>query len=142
MADPIVITGDLAEFSFSLGNATLVPPINVSVPIAGSGKAKVGGKPVCVAGDEKKVVVAVAYIAGNFAGGAGTLTIEALDPGQTSTRANSGGKPVLLARGKFKATLTVTVKAIDASTGSPDPNASYAGEGEFRTTNARSKLGG
>ena len=54
MADFILITGDLAMFTPTFGQAIVtVRPGN----LVGTGKSKINYKPVCVDGDEKKVIV-------------------------------------------------------------------------------------
>jgi uncharacterized Zn-binding protein involved in type VI secretion len=141
MADPIVITGDLAVFPTAMGVAILPP---MSTAMSGTGKVKIGGKPICVDGDERTISLPVAYTtATHAAAGSGTLTIQSLDAAQKSTRAKSGGKPVLIAKGKFIAQLMVLVPAQTTSTPPVvDNTVKYVGQGEFQTTNTRGKLGG
>jgi len=133
---PLLITGDLAVFPTVFGAA--VVPAPMSAPIVGSGKASVDGKPVCVAGDEASVVVAVCtYTAGAFSvPGTAMLTIAALVTDQSSQGVSSGDKAALLARSKFVASLQVLVGA-QLPAGTPDVVLTYTGEGEFQSSNSR-----
>jgi hypothetical protein len=141
MADPIVITGDLAVFPTAMGAAVLPP---MSTAMSGTGKVRIGGKPVCVDGDERTISLPVTYTTATHATpGSGTLTIQSLDPAQTSTKTRSRGKPVLIAKGKFTAQLMVIAPAQTTSTPPVvDNTIKYVGQGEFQTTNTRGKLGG
>lgn len=140
MGTPLLITGDLAVFPTAFGAA--VVPVAMTAPIVGSGKASVGGKAVCVAGDEQSVVVAsCAYTAGAYTvPGTAMLTIEALAAGQSSQGVKSGDKAALLACARFVAKLQVLVPAqMPPATPPPPPDAtpSYIGQGEFQSANLK-----
>lgn len=143
MADPIVITGDSAVFPTSCGGATLPP---VKAPMSGSGRDTVQKKAVCVDGDERKVMVSgVSYTTSTHTiPGTGSLMIQALADSQKSKKAKSGGKPVLIAKGKFTAKFMVMVPAQQPSSPNPIPDNTiqYVGQGEFETTNQKANLGG
>lgn len=143
MADPIVVTGDLAVFPTACGAAVLPP---TQAPLTGTGRDTVLGKRVCVDGDERRILVSgVTYTTATHSiPGTGALMIQQLDPAQKSTRSKSGGKPLLVAKGKFTAKFLVMVPAQQPSTPSPIPDTTpqYVGQGEFQTTNQKSKLGG
>lgn len=139
MSDFILVTGDTVVFTPAFGPATVVPPPGV---LAGTGRSSVGKKPVCVEGDEKKVVVpGVPYqSASHPTPGVGTLTIDALGGDQKAKKTKSGGKAVLLKGSTFTAKFQVTAPAI--LPGAPpvtDPTPSYSGTGQFVTTNLRVK---
>jgi hypothetical protein len=139
MGTPLLLTGDLAVFPTAFGAATVPAPS--TAPMAGSSTLTVAGKPVCVAGDEAKVVVVCAYTAGAFTvPGVGKLTIAALASDQPSQALTTpGGKKVLLARSKFTAQLQVTTpaQAPPGATPPADTVPLYTGEGEFQSSNTR-----
>ena len=144
MGDPILVTGDLAMFDAAFGPATVVVRPG---DMKGSGKTKVMGKIVCVDGDEKKVMVSgcTYTTATHTTPGSGSLFIQQLVPPQKSMKTKSGKKPVLIATGKFIAKFTVMVPAqMPAPPGPPIPDTmlQYVGQGEFKSTQAKSKLGG
>lgn len=143
MADPIVITGDFAVFPTSCGGATLPP---MRAPMTGTGRDMVLKKAVCVDGDERTIMVSgVPYTTSTHTiPGTGSLMIQALDPAQKSTKAKSGGKPVLVAKGKFTVKFMVMVPAQQPSTPNPIPDTTlnYVGKGEFETTNRKANVGG
>lgn len=143
MADPIVVTGDFAVFPTACGAAVLPP---MRAPMQGTGRDAVLGKKVCVDGDERTILISgVAYTtATHTIAGTGALMIQQLDPGQKSMKARSGGKPLLVAKGKFTAKFLVMVPAQQPAQPSPIPDTTlqYLGQGEFETTNQKSKLGG
>ena len=143
MGDPIVITGDFAVFPTSCGGATLPP---MRAPMAGTGRGSVLGKRVCVDGDERKIMLSgVSYTTSTHTiPGVGALMIQALDPGQKSQKTKSGGKPVLIARGKFTVKFMVMAPAQQPSAPSPIPDTmiQYIGQGEFESANKKSTLGG
>lgn len=139
MSAAILVTGDLAVFAPDFGQAVVVVRPGT---LAGSGVARHRGQPVCVEGDEARVQVpGCAYVAGNFSTpGVGTLEIQRLADDQTASAARSGGKPVLVAAGRFVARFTVTVPAIQPGPSpTPDPTPSYTGRGEFTSNNAASR---
>ena len=133
------MNGDTVIFLPNFGAAVVsVRPGTLS----GSGPAKVAGKPVCVAGDEKKVTVpGCMYITPQFSiPGTGTLKIAALAPNQTTKAEKSGGKPMLLKGGNFTASFEVQTPAQQPPPGPsapiPDATPMYSGRGRFLTVNA------
>lgn len=142
MADFILITGDQAMFNPTFGQAiVVVRPGN----LIGSGKDKVNGKIICVDGDEKKVMVpGCTYMTSQHSiPGVGMLTIESLAANQKAKKTKSGGKPVLLKGGSFKAKFQVMVPAQQPPPGPgapiPDSTPQYSGSGTFITTNLITK---
>ncbi|RUL79070.1 hypothetical protein EKH80_03055 [Dyella choica] len=103
--------------------------------IRGSGQATVGGKKVCIAGDESKVNLNATYTAPGFANsGVGVVTIVGLDASQLAPGCTSGA--ALITRGgagaKFNALLTVTTPASNPTPpGGADPATPGMGTGEF-----------
>jgi hypothetical protein len=137
MADFILITGDKAMFNPTFGQATVVVQPGT---LAGSGKCTVTGKPVCVDGDEKKVIVpGCTYMtAQHTIPGVGTLSIKSLGGDQKAKKAKSGGKPVLLKGSTFTAKFQVMTPA--QQPGPPpiaDATPEYSGTGSFITTNVK-----
>ena len=141
MTDFILTTGDLAMFNPTFQAIVTVRPGN----LVGPGKDKVNGKIVCVDGDEKKgVVPSCPYMTPQYSiPGMGMLTIESLAGNQKAQKTKSGGKPVLLKGGSFKAKFQVMMPAQQPPPGpdSPIPDATpqYSGGGTFITTNIVSK---
>jgi hypothetical protein len=139
MADFILITGDLAMFTPTFGQAIVtVRPGN----LVGTGKSKINYKPVCVDGDEKKVIVpGCPYMTPQYSiRGMGRLLIESLAGNQKAKKAKSGGKPVLLKGASFKAKFEVMVPALQPSPPQiPDPTLQYSGTGTFITMNIKVK---
>ncbi|MBC6424740.1 MAG: hypothetical protein GDA38_27205 [Hormoscilla sp. SP12CHS1] len=144
MADDILITGDEVKFDSSFGKATVTVLVK-PVTLAGSGKGKINGKPICVEGDEKKVIVpgCLYTTKKHTIPGTGTLTIEGLGGDQKAKKTKSGGKPVLLKGGKFKAKFQKMVPAQQPPPGPgspiPDLTLQYSGNGSFETTNQKVK---
>jgi Contractile injection system spike tip protein len=140
MADFILMTGDKAIFNPNCGQAIVVVR---PADLMGSGQAKINGKPVCVDGDEKKVlVIGCAYTtAQHNIPGVGMLSIQALAGNQKAKKTKSGSKPVLLKGASFQSKFQVMVPAQQPSTPSPIPDATpqYAGTGSFMTTNRKMK---
>ena len=75
--------------------------------LEGSGPATIGGKKICVDGDESKVAVrGCTYMTPQYSiPGTGTLKISALAGNQKATKTKSGGKAVLLKGGSFTASV-------------------------------------
>ena len=141
MGDFILATGDQAIFLPAFGAATVTVAPGV---LAGTGKTNIIKKPVCVDGDEKKVMVpGCAYItASHSIPGVGMLSIESLAGDQKGKKVKSGGKAVLLKGGQFHAKFQVVTPAqMPAPPGPPvlDATPSYSGKGNFVTTNAKVK---
>jgi Contractile injection system spike tip protein len=133
----IVVHGDLAVFVRRFGVAEVVVAPGTMVA---SGLPKAGAA-VCVVGDEASVMVAgCAYTtATHTIPGVGMLSIESLISSQQAEKLKSGGKPVILATGKFNAKFQVLVPAQQPAAPSPIPDAtpSYSGQGEFESNNKR-----
>ncbi|MGD1951213.1 MAG: hypothetical protein ACFB14_16410 [Leptolyngbyaceae cyanobacterium] len=141
MADFILIDGDQVIFMPTFGMAIVVVQPGT---LAGSGgKDTIGGKPVCVDGDEKDVSVpGCSYIAGPYSiPGTGTLKIEALAGNQKASKTNREGKAVLLKGSVFTAKFEVQSPAQQPSPGGPIPDGTpfYSGQGMFQTTNMKWK---
>ncbi|MEM1255793.1 MAG: hypothetical protein AAGI69_25420 [Cyanobacteria bacterium P01_H01_bin.21] len=140
MTDFILIDGDQVVFLPVFGIATVVVQPGT---LAGSAKGTVGGKPVCVDGDEKDVVVSgCSYIAGPYSiPGTGTLKIEALAGDQKATKTNCEGKPVLLKGSLFTAKFEVQSPAQQPPPGVPSSDGTpfYSGQGMFQTKNMKWK---
>ncbi len=140
MADFILIEGDKAMFMPTFGPATVVVKPG---DLKGSGPATIGGKKICVAGDETKVSVpGCMYISPPFViPGTGTLKINSLAPNQKAQKTKTGGKQVLLKGGNFIAKFEVQNPAKQPTPGGPVPDAApqYVGQGSFITTNIKFK---
>ncbi len=140
MSDFILITGDKAMFNPSFGQAIVsVRPGN----LIGTGKDKINHKPVCVDGDEKKVIVpGCSYMTPQYSiPGMGMLSITSLGGNQKAKKTKSGGKPVLLKGASFQAKFQVMVPAQQPPASSPIPDATpqYSGSGTFITMNMKVK---
>jgi hypothetical protein len=145
MSDFVLIDGDTVMFMPSFGVAVVaVQPGK----LAASGPATLGGKKLCVDGDEKNVQVAgCQYTAGPYSiPGTGTLSISALAGDQKAQHTQTGGKPLLLKGGNFTAKFKpdpgpAAAKQPPPGPGSPIPDATpeYSGQGSFVTTNAKLK---
>ncbi len=136
MADYVLIDGDQAIYQPTFGAATVVVQPG---KLVGSGPAALGGKPVCVEGDEKSAKVEnCPYVAPPFVGGTGTLEIVSLAGDQIASKTKTGSTKTLLVGSSFTAKFTVQVKGTDPSSGSPDPLSEYpGGSGSFVTTNTK-----
>jgi len=139
MSDFILIEGDKASFLPIFGAAIVVVKPG---DLKGSGPATVGGKKVCVDGDEKKVSVpGCVYMTPQYAiPGSGTLKIAALAGNQKARKTKTGGKAVLLKGAQFTAKFEVQSPAKQpAPPGPPIPDATpqYSGRGMFITTNTK-----
>ena len=140
MADFILITGDTAKFNRTFGQAIF--STEYSGDLIGTGKDKINGKLVCVDGDERRVTVRdCAYKTPTHSKeGKGMLFIESLAGNQKAKKTKSGGKPVLLKGGEFKAKFTVLVPAQQPSTPPiPDTTLQYSGTGTFMSMNQKVK---
>lgn len=140
MSDFILIEGDQAVFQPNFGPAlvTVQPGI-----LKGEGPAALGGKKLCVDGDEKKVAVpGCVYSTPQFSiPGMGTLKIAALAGDQKAEKTSTGGKPVLLKGSIFTAEFEIQSAARQPPPGSgspiPDPARKYSGQGQFITHNTK-----
>ena len=140
MADFVLVENDLVNFDPAFAAATVVV---VPGKLAGTGAATLGGKKMCVEGDEGKVSVAgCAYTTPAFPmPGVGTLKISKLMPNQVATKTCAGKKKVLLKGAKFMATFEVQTPAQLQTPSGPqtDPLTQYPGTGSFQTFNQKLK---
>lgn len=138
MADFVLIDGDQVIFMPAFGAAIVVVQPGQT---KGSGPSTMGGKKVCVEGDEQQVSVpGCMYSAPPFVTpGTGTLKIAALAPDQKAQHTQSGGKKVLLKGGQFTAKFEVQSPAMNPVPPSPvpDPVPQYSGQGLFVTNNTK-----
>ena len=139
MADFILIDGDQVVFL-----PAFAPAIVVVKPgkLEGSGPATVGGRKMCVDGNESSVSVAgCAYMTPQYViPGTGTLTIASLAADQKATKTKTGGKDVLLKGGMFTAKFEVESPAQQPAPPSspvPDAKTQYSGQGLFITANVK-----
>jgi hypothetical protein len=140
MSDFILVDGDVVMFMPSFAAATVIVRPGT---LAGSGPATIGGKKVCVDGDESRVSVrGCMYMTPQYSiPGTGTLEISALAGNQKARHTSTGGKPVLLKGGNFTAKFEVQSPATQPppAPGPPIPDATmqYSGSGMFVTTNMK-----
>ena len=142
MSDLLLIDGDMVQFM-----PGFTPAVVMVQPgqLAASGPAKMGGKAVCVDGDEKNVSVpGCMYMTPQHSiPGTGTLKIASLAADQTARQSKTGGKAVLLKGGSFTAKFEVQSPAQQPPPGPgapiPDATPSYSGSGQFITSNATVK---
>ncbi len=138
MADYVLIDGDTAVFMPSFGAATVVVQPGT---LAGSGPPTIGGKPICIEGDESSVSVpGCMYMTPQHSiPGVGTLEIKALASDQVATKTTIAGTPVMLKGGNFEAVFKVDSPAMQPppGPGSPIPDSSpdYSGQGMFINSN-------
>lgn len=138
MSDFILMDGDQVMFV-----PAFTPAVVVVQPgkLAGSGPATIGGKKMCVDGDEANVSVpGCTYMTPQYSiPGAGTLKISALAGDQAATKTQTGGKAVLLKGGSFTAKFEVQSPAQQPTPSGPVPDSTtqYSGQGMFLTTNAK-----
>lgn len=140
MTDIILIDGDKVNFD------SLFAPAVVKVQagnISASGPPTLGGKKVCVEGDEGSVSVAGCdYVSPPFAiPGKGTMKIKKLAPDQLAVKTTAGGKKVLLKGMKFIAEFKVDKPAEFQTPSGPqtDPMPQYVGTGSFKSSNQKLK---
>lgn len=139
MPDFILQQGDKAMFLPNFGAAIVVVQPGT---MAGSGPATLGGKKLCVDGDETKLSVpGCTYVAPpHVVPGTGTLKIAALAADQKAKKTKTGGKPVLLKGSTFTAKFEVQSPAqqiTPAGATVPDATPQYSGSGNFLTTNTK-----
>lgn len=129
-------------FDSAFGPATVVVQPG---QLIGSGPATMGGKKICVAGDELQVAVpGCTYMTPQYSiPGSGTLKIAALGGDQQATKTQIGAKPVLLKGSNFTATFEVLSPAQQPPPGPggpvPDATPQYTGSGSFISNNAKFK---
>ena len=140
MQDFVLIDGDKAIFDAAFGAAMVVASDG---ELKAQGPATLGGKKLCIAGDEKSVKVPGCQYTTpvHSIPGVGTLEIAALGGDQTATKTRSGDTFVLLLGTIFTAKFTVTSPAQKPPPppGPPVPDATpmYSGSGMFLTTNTK-----
>ncbi len=144
MADFVLITGDEVVFK-SAFDSVLKPAVVVVQPgeITGTGKSSLKGKPVCVEGDEKKVIVTgCAYTSGDFTKpGYGELKIDSLGGDQKAQKTSSAGKPMIIKGSSFIASFEVKTPAtMPKPPSTPDATGMYWGSGTFITANTKWKV--
>jgi hypothetical protein len=140
MADFILIEGDKANFIPAFGIAMVVVKPG---DLQGSGPATIGGKKICVEGDEANVSVpGCMYTAGPYSiPGTGTLKIDRLAGDQTAKKTKTGGKAVLLKGTIFTAKFEIQSPAQQPTATGPVPDSvpSYSGQGIFIASNSKFK---
>ena len=130
----------MVNFLPNFGPAIVTPIPGV---LQGSGPAALGGRKLCVLGDEKNVSVpGCTYMTPVFSiPGTGMLKILTLGPDQIAKQTMAGGKPVLLKGSMFTAEFSVMVPAqqppVPPKPPIPDPVPKYVGQGMFITTNVQ-----
>jgi hypothetical protein len=136
----ILVEGDTVIFLPAFGAATVIVQPGT---LQGSGPATIGGKKICVDGDESRVAVpGCSYITPQHSiPGVGTLKIAALAGDQKADKTRSGGKPVLRKGSQFTAKFEVQSPAQQPppGPGSPVPDATpqYSGKGLFMPANLK-----
>ena len=141
MSDFILIDGDQAIFLPAFGAAIVVVQPGA---IKASGPATMGGKNLCIDGDETSVEVpGCMYMTPQYViPGSGTLKIDSLAGDQVAKKTRSGSTEVMLKGSMFNAKFEVQSQAKQpAPPGPPVPDAtpSYSGNGQFITTNVKFK---
>lgn len=136
----LLIEGDKAIFLPTFGAATVVVQPGT---MQASGPATIGGKKICVDGDESKVQVpGCMYVTAQHSiPGTGTLKIASLAGDQKAQKTKTGGKAVLLKGSQFTAKFEVQSPAQQPppGPGSPVPDATpqYSGQGSFMPSNTK-----
>ena len=141
MSDFVIVQGDQAVFLPVFGPATVVVRPGI---MQGTGKTALSGKKICLQGDEGKLMVpGCAYITPQYSiPGVGVLKISALGGNQTSKKAKSGSKAIILKGSTFTAkfeVLTPAQQPVPAAPPVPDATPQYSGSGNFVTTNVKFK---
>jgi len=139
MTDKILVEGDIANFL-----PAFTPAVVVVQPgqMKASGPATIGGKKICIDGDESKLEVpGCQYVTPTYPiPGTGTLKISKLAGDQKAKHSTVGGTAMLLLGSQFDATFEVQSKAsqVPPSGGPPvfDGKGSYDGKGSFVAANA------
>ncbi|HEX3349526.1 MAG TPA: hypothetical protein VHS58_15625 [Acetobacteraceae bacterium] len=138
MSDKVLVNGDTVMFLPNFGAAVVVVRPG---QLKASGPAKIGGKKICVDGDESQVSVpGCVYMTPQYSiPGTGTLKIQALAANQRARTEKTGGKALLLKGANFTAVFEVQSPAQQPppGPGSPVPDATpkYTGSGMFVPTN-------
>lgn len=139
MSDQVVIDGDKALFMPGFGVATVVVQPGT---MTASGFATVGGKKVCIEGDEAQLQVAgCSYMTPQYSiPGVGTLKIDSLAGDQKASASQDSGKALILKGSNFKAKFEVQTPAQQPAPPGPpvaDATLTYSGgQGSFVTTHS------
>ncbi|KVN28366.1 hypothetical protein [Burkholderia ubonensis] len=142
MMSPIVTDGDELKFDPMFGNRQ-VTLTSLPARIAGSGRATVDGKQVCIVGDELKVKLSATYITPNFSiAGTGLVTISGLDNDQIAQDCING-RALITQGSQFDACFTPTKPAEQPGTPNNilDSMSPSYGKGEFRVQQRASTAG-
>lgn len=105
MMSRVMVNGDVVQFIPQFGARTIAVFTTI---IPGSGHATIGGRKVCIKGDEKNIELTTPYISGAYTvAGMAKITIEKLDSDQLASDCSS--QKALITQGKktFKAKLEV-----------------------------------
>ena len=136
MGDKVLTDGDTVVFLPAFSSASVVVQPG---RIPGSGPAAIGGKKICVDGDEARVSVpGCMYMTPSHPiPGVGTLKIATLAANQKARTTRTGGKPVLLKGSLFTARFEVQTPAQQPTPTGPVPDATpqYSGQGQFMPIN-------
>ena len=115
MSKLCIVHGDTVKFLPNFMNRVIVP---VPTTINGSGMASIGGKKICISGDEKKVIVSgVVYTApstGHTTPGSGIINEITLQQDQQLMYVNSGAT-VIVQGIQFMCFFTPTAPAMTTS---------------------------
>jgi hypothetical protein len=140
----VLIDGDTVIFDASFQGPLAVATVTVQPgTLTASGPATLGGKKLCVVGDEKSVKVPGCsyFTTMHPTPGVGTLEIASLAGDQQATKTSTGGVKLMLVGSKLTAKFTVTKQAeLPQPPPKPpqlDTTATYTGTGSFQTTNTR-----
>ncbi len=141
--DFIIVTGDMIQVTIS--PPAIVPQLMAPVPLVGtSQKVSVGGKPICLEGDElpSALKAPMPYTAPPYVTpGTGTLQLTLLPTNKTIQTEN--GKKILIKGATFTAKFNVQTPAqMPTAAGPvPDPVSVKPGTAQFITTNMQVKAG-
>lgn len=140
MSKLILMAGDKVVFLPAFGAAIVIVKPG---KLQGSGPACIGGKKVCVVGDEARVnVPGCTYMTPQYSiPGVGTLKIAKLAGDQKAKKTRSGGKALLIMGSQFSAKFEVQspAKQPPPGPGAPVPDATpqYSGKGLFVPANVK-----
>jgi hypothetical protein len=141
--DFIIVTGDMIQVT--IPPPAIVPQLMAPVPLVGtSPKVSVGGKPICLEGDELPAALKapMPYTAPPFViPGTGTLEITLLPNNKTMQTEN--GKKILIKGATFTVKFNVQTPAQQPTPAGPvpDPVAVKPGTAQFITTNMQVMAG-
>jgi hypothetical protein len=141
--DFIIVTGDMIQVT--IPPPTIVPQLVAPVPLVGTSQnVVVGGKPVCLEGDElpPTLKAPMPYTAPPFVTpGTGTLEVTLMPNNKTIQTEN--GKKILVKGATFVAKFNVQSPAQQPTPAGPvpDPVAVKPGTAQFITTNTQTMAG-